>query len=78
MAQDKSVNNYRITLALVFLRGFVSGHRSYGAKVGTGILFLFTGGLFGYSLDGRDFVPTSLAISPTKPTAISTTLTPRL
>jgi TM2 domain-containing membrane protein YozV len=46
MSPEKSVENYGVTLALVLLLGFVGGHRFYVGKVETGILFLFTGGLF--------------------------------
>jgi len=42
-----SVKNYSATLLLVLITGLIGGHRFYAGKVGTGILFLFTGGLLG-------------------------------
>jgi TM2 domain-containing membrane protein YozV len=46
MSNAKSVKNYAATLILVLLLGFVGGHRFYVGKVGTGILYFFTGGFF--------------------------------
>jgi TM2 domain-containing membrane protein YozV len=46
MSNAKSVKNYAATLILVLLFGFLGGHRLYVGKVGTGILYLFTGGFF--------------------------------
>lgn len=46
MSNSKSVKNYGLTLVLTILFGFLGIHRFYAGKVGTGILFLLTGGLF--------------------------------
>jgi hypothetical protein len=46
MSNSKSVKNYAVTLVLVVLLGFLGGHRFYVGKVGTGLLFFFTGGFF--------------------------------
>ena len=46
MVHESSIKNYWVTLGLVLMTGFVGGHRFYVGKVGTGILFLLTGGLF--------------------------------
>ena len=43
----ESTKSWVITLILLLLLGGVGGHRFYVGKVGTGILYLFTGALFG-------------------------------
>ena len=35
------------TFLLALILGYLGGHRFYAGKIGTGILWLFTGGLFG-------------------------------
>lgn len=35
-----------VALALCFFLGFVGGHKFYEGKIGTGILYMCTGGLF--------------------------------
>lgn len=47
MSTSHSVKNYWLTLVLVVAVGVVGGHRFYTGKVGTGILFLLSGGLLG-------------------------------
>lgn len=42
----KAKNKWVALLLCLFL-GFVGGHKFYEEKIGTGILYLFTGGLFG-------------------------------
>lgn len=39
--------NKWVSLLLCFFFGFLGVHRFYEGKIGTGILYLFTGGLFG-------------------------------
>ena len=46
MSNSRSIKNYPATLVLVLLTGFVGGHRFYVGKVGTGVLFVLTGGFF--------------------------------
>jgi hypothetical protein len=46
MSNSISIKNYPATLVLVLLTGFVGGHRFYVGKVGTGVLFVLTGGFF--------------------------------
>jgi len=42
----KSTQNRWIALVLAILLGWLGVHRFYVGKVGTGILYLFTGGFF--------------------------------
>ena len=46
MDNHKSVKNYYVTLVLVILLGGFGIHRIYVGKVGTGVLYFFTAGLF--------------------------------
>ena len=53
MSNSKSIKSYAVTVILVLLTGFLGGHRFYAGKVGTGLLFLLTGGflLIGWIID---------------------------
>jgi len=42
-----SIKNRLAALLLCFFLGVVGAHRFYVGKIGTGLLYLFTGGLFG-------------------------------
>ncbi len=44
---DKKTKNKWAALTLCFFFGLIGGHKFYEEKVGMGILYLFTGGLFG-------------------------------
>lgn len=46
MDNHKSIKNYYVTLVLVILLGGFGIHRIYVGKVGTGVLYFFTAGLF--------------------------------
>lgn len=50
---NRSEKNLLICLILCILWGLLGVHRFYVGKVGTGILYIFTGGLFGlgYAID---------------------------
>ena len=43
----KSTQNKWVAFFLCLFLGFIGIHRFYVGKVGTGILYLFTGGIFG-------------------------------
>lgn len=43
----KSDRDRWIACALCFFLGVVGAHRFYAGKIGTGVLYLFTGGVFG-------------------------------
>lgn len=45
--QNKSDKSFVITLVLCIFFGFLGVHRFYAQKVGTGLVWLFTAGLFG-------------------------------
>lgn len=46
MRQGREKNKW-VSLALCLLLGFFGGHKFYEGKAGMGVLYLFTGGLFG-------------------------------
>lgn len=46
----KSSRSRLILLALFWLTGVLGGHKFYSGKIGTGFLYMFTGGLFGIGL----------------------------
>ena len=45
-----NVKNKWVALLLWFLLGLVGGHKFYEGKVGMGILYIFTGRLFGIGM----------------------------
>ena len=45
MVPARAKNKYIALLLCIFL-GFVGGHKFYEGKIGMGILYIFTGGLF--------------------------------
>jgi TM2 domain-containing membrane protein YozV len=45
--QRTSDKDFWVTLLLCFFLGVLGIHRFYVGKIGTGLLWLFTGGLFG-------------------------------
>jgi len=46
-ASTDSSKSKWVAFVLAFVLGYLGVHRFYVGKVGTGILYLFTGGLFG-------------------------------
>ena len=46
----KAPKNKWVALALCFFIGFLGGHKFYEGKTGTGILYIFTVGLFGIGI----------------------------
>lgn len=44
---QKSEKSWMVTLILAIFLGYIGIHRFYVGKIGTGILWLFTGGCFG-------------------------------
>lgn len=47
MTSPTSSKSYAATIVVVILLGYLGAHRFYAGKVGTGLLFLLTVGLFG-------------------------------
>lgn len=50
MADNVSKKNGIVLLLLLLLTGFFGIHRFYAGRIGTGIIFLFTFGIFGLGL----------------------------
>lgn len=44
----KSPSSHTVTLVLVLLLGLIGGHRFYTGRIFSGLLYLFTWGLWGF------------------------------
>ena len=47
MYENRSPKSWVVTMLLCFFLGYLGVHRFYVGKIGTGVLWLLTGGLFG-------------------------------
>lgn len=47
MYENRSPKSWVVAMLLCFFLGYLGVHRFYVGKIGTGVLWLLTGGLFG-------------------------------